>query len=308
MATNLRARKAFDVCVICAKSEEARSVIGTFRKTSGFELIPGRENGFIVAGSLTVKVTTCIDMGHMSAAVRVAQVITESNPEIIIFVGTAASLKPSQIQLGDVVIPKKAVIRRYDKISEKGQPDYDERKQDSAFKEFFFEETALISELSTISYAVEASDLIAALEIDNIALESEVGTTMTLGDEELEFRAAKIHDDVDIFSCGMVIDSIAYRRFITTNAHNNLRKAAIVDMESHGFFTAIQSIPKSSINGSESNRCHGIMIRGISDYAGRKSQTELRPVKWKDRAVKNAAVVTAALLSVIGARALTPDP
>lgn len=304
--SGLSRRRTFDVCVICAKSEEARSIISVFKKMPNFAPIQANggsrsENGFTV-DALTVKVTTCSDMGHMSAAVRVAQVIAESRPEIIIFVGTAASLKPHEIQLGDVVIPKKAVIRRYDKISEKGQRDYDERKQDTGFREFFFDETALISEVSTINYSVEAGDLIASLDIGTIALENNIGEKVQIAEQELEMRAAKVHDDVDIFSCGMVIDSVAYRQFITSNAQSNLRKVAIVDMESHGFFTAIQSIPTSSFGGMSSGHCSGIMIRGVSDYAGRKTQTEARPSGWKERAVRNAATVTAALLTVIAAR------
>jgi thioredoxin reductase len=35
---------------------------------------------------------------------------------------------------------------------------------------------------------------------------------------------------------------------------------------------------------------------GLSNYAGRKRDTESRPDGWKDKAVRNAAIVTGALM------------
>jgi hypothetical protein len=63
-------------------------------------------------------------------------------------------------------------------------------------------------------------------------------------------------------------------------------------MESFGFFRAIEASRDMEVKFN----CSGLMIRGISDYAGRKYDTESRPDGWKDKAVRNAAIVTGALM------------
>ena len=40
----------------------------------------------------------------------------------------------------------------------------------------------------------------------------------------------------------------------------------------------------------------GVMIRGVSDYAGRKQQTETKPDDWKSVCVANAAIVAAQII------------
>lgn len=281
-----------EFAIICAKPEELRQVIAVFdekkfKRMRGRRLldqvyeIPSSE------GPMSLLVTTCNAMGHMPAAVRTAQVITVNQPSVIIFLGTAASLRPEKIQIGDVVIPRKAVSRVYEKVSEKGQDDYERRVAMNGFRETFFDENALISDISTEDCTVEALTAMAGVEISRIKLEAGSNAQVTIGEQQYSLRKPTVFDDVDIFSCGMIVDSVSYRTFLTRLADESMRKVGIIDMESHGFFSAIRAL-KNSPAGAVAD---GIMIRGISDYAGRKQQTEALPNDWKVKSLRNAALV-----------------
>lgn len=250
-----------------------------------------------------VKLFASATMGHLGAAVRTGQIISQHSPALIIYFGTAASLRPDEVQLGDVVIPRKAVSRVYEKISERGQKDYDERVSVGGFKEFFFESTALISDIWTKDTSEDALPALATLDIKKVVLAKGADGEVKLGDKTFALRAPRVMDDVDVFSCGMVIDSVAYREFIRTLLNEHLRKAAIVDMESYGFFGAIDASKKGGAVGSSTE---GLMIKGISDYAGRKSQTEALPTEWKELSLKNAATVAALLLERLTGAAPAP--
>ncbi len=106
---------------------------------------------------------------------------------------------------------------------------------------------------------------------------------------------SKIVLDDDIISCGMVVDSISYRNFLKKTAESFTRKVTAIDMESLGFYEALAET-KTAAYGS---RAEGVMIRGISDYAGRKSEKEARPEDWKAASSKNAAVVFISVLCQI---------
>ncbi|MBS0626026.1 MAG: hypothetical protein JSS32_08255 [Verrucomicrobia bacterium] len=86
----------------------------------------------------------------------------------------------------------------------------------------------------------------------------------------------------------MVVNSEAYRTFL---AKQSPRKGLVIDMESFGFFKVIDDLLRQSDSVSQ-----GIMIRGISDYAGRKETTELGKTAWKTVAVRNAAKVAASAI------------
>jgi nucleoside phosphorylase len=285
-----------DTCefgIICAKSKELRDLISVldhyFEKVRSDTLTSRIYR--VVPTELRVQVTTCNAMGHLSAAIRTSQILATVQPSILIFLGTAASLKASDVQVGGVVIPRKAISRSYEKITEAGQPDYDLRKKTTSFEEYFFRETALISDLSTTECAAEALTAIASLQTAKIILERGETGCIELRGEKVELRMPRIHDDIDIFSCGMVIDSVAYREFLSDSANVHLRKTTVVDMESYGFFKAIEAARFLTRTA-----CSGIMVRGISDYAGRKYQTEALPQDWKRKSVRNAAIVAVALL------------
>jgi nucleoside phosphorylase len=297
-------------CVVCAKPEEAAEVIRVFDER--FERDPATAKGasdhvYMVPGDHDRKlmVTTCADMGHISAAVRTAQVLALHRPGVMVFVGTAASLNPHELQLGDVVIPKKALLRTYEKVSQKGQADYEERVCQPDFRETFFDDNALIANMDSIKLTSDANDIVAIVPRD-IALDSGEGLAAVVGGEQVELRSPKVVIDVDIISCGMVVDSVSYRDFLNRLRHGMMRKAYAIDMESFGFFQAVESTRRS-------HDCTALMIRGISDYAGRKQQTEHgddepRPSGWKERATRNAGLVVAALFETLADRAKRTVP
>lgn len=286
-------KKPYHAAVICAKPEELRAVVKQLKTT--WTMGQGEELSHQVfeverAGSKEpsrIMVATCGSMGNLSAATRTAQIITNHQPGVLIFTGTAASMNTSQVQIGDVVVPRKAVRRTYEKITERGQRDFEERVVDG-FKEIFFDETALLSDISTVACSEDSQGIIGAMDIDAIELESGSLGLFTVDDQPIHLRKPKVNDDVNIFSCGMVVDSRSYRQFLKTVSQQHMRKTDVIDMESYGFFSAIASTRTYGAG----NGCTGVMIRGISDYAGRKQQTEELPDAWKAIALRNAATVT----------------
>lgn len=216
--------------IICAKPEELRQfnqefedsgfvkVRGDRRLDQVYEIPGGKSssNGEGKAEPDRVIVTSCSLMGHMSAAIRTLQVLNAHQPEVIIFSGTAASMRPKEIQVGDVVVPRKAINRYYDKISEKGQDDYEKLAKGDGFKEYFFETNAMVAETVI---EVCSDDALAAMSAINTKK-----ANLASGGEEVEIdvagikiklRAPKVVEDVDVFSCGMVVDSISYRTFLS---------------------------------------------------------------------------------------------
>lgn len=292
-----------DICVICAKVEEMRQVVNVFdkkfKRRSGSDIIEivyevGVEKsvGGSYNRSLKVKVVTCSAMGNMAAAVRTAQMVAFHQPALIFFVGTAASLKPEKIQVGDVVVPRRAVRRIYEKISERGQKDYESRRNLKNFKEYFFSNNALISDTITVDCSESALGVVAATQLEKPELVCGETCELEIGGMQFRTRRPQVIDDVDIFSCGMVVDSVSYRDFLNALADQHMRKVGIIDMESFGFFKAIEA---TRLNGAGSV-CEGVMVRGISDYAGRKEQSEKMPQDWKKTSVINAAIVTAFII------------
>lgn len=288
-----------EFAIICAKSEELRQVIDVFdeRKLSK---VRGRHRADQVyevpskdGAVLRVVVTTCNAMGHMTAAIRTAQIVMAHQPQIVMFLGTAASLVPEEIQVGDVVVPKMAINRFYDKISELGQKDYEKRTARGSFKERFFGDNALIAEMAMANCSETALGAMASIKPKDIKFEVGSEGEITIDSVSHKLRTPKLVEDVDILSCGMLVDSVSYRNFLKQAAEEHYsRKVGIIDMESHGFFTALDALKRQP----PGTLAEGLMIRGISDYAGRKQQLETVPSDWKNLSVRNAASVAYTLM------------
>lgn len=297
-------------CVLCARPDEAADVLDIFEKKFKREPRGDRfgDNVFIVPGAdndRRVMVSSCERMGHVDAAARTAQIVARNRPGLIIFVGTAASLKPGKIQVGDVVVPQKSVYRRYEKISEKGQADYESRVKRENFREKFFDDNALITETDAVQMTGDENNIVAELKRSsrNVSLECGTGSEIAIDGQRYKLREPRVHVDVDILSCGMVVDSITYRDFLVERSDDIVRKTDVIDMESYGFFKALQLT-------KDIYTCKGLMVRGISDYAGRKQQLEAglegRPEGWKETGVRNAALVVAELLASLTAASVFP--
>ncbi len=285
--------------ILCAKPDELRQVKKVLSER-GYEPTlaePSQESQQVYSlpsgsGSKTsLLVTTCVGMGHLSAALAVMGIVTRRSPRTIIFVGTAASLNPEMVQLGDVVVPNAAISRSYEKILEKGQPDYDKLIEKGGTIEQFFGDNILIAQLKIKEPHIDSLVRQSDIDIDRLLECGEMGT-FVLGGKGFELRQPRILTDVDILSCGMVVNSLSYRDFLHDFAMVNSRKAEVIDMESYGFLAALEALKLVGVG----HNCDGLVIRGISDYAGRKADTEKRPAKWKDVAVRNAARVAVELL------------
>lgn len=297
-------RRHFELAVLCAKSEELAAVQKVFRT----KYTPKRDDEDLAEQIFEIETPdrtirlvarTCGKMGHMAAAFHTAGLVSQYKPSFVFFVGTAASLDPKRIQLGDVVVPRKAIHRVYDKITEEGSADFDARVSECGGREKFFGENVLCVDSDTIEVSEKMQGALSGVDYDAVKSRLERGnaTEIVLGGEKFELRDPEVHLDDDIFSCGMVVDSITYRQYIQELAATSYRKARTIDMESYGFYSAIQIANRTGYNG-----CEGVMIRGISDYAGRKGETEERPVDWKSKSVMNAALVVDQIISDLYAR------
>lgn len=276
-----------DYGIICAKSEELaalRPVLeaqfplqdNSSKPDLPVRVVKKRDE----APAVTVFATCCAKMGHVHAASKTAQMITRHEPRLMLFVGTAASLNPREIRAGDVVIPQSSMFRIYEKIVQKGSSSFSAAAIDG-FEEFFFRDTALVANL-----------MIEDLDDDTHVVVSGYRPSVTLEDGDLapfwkdqlkKPRGPSVETDVDIFTCGMVVDSENYKDFLQSKVG---RKAFTIDMESFGFFQTIKQLRKSDAG----EHTEGVMIRGISDYGGRKEETEVGG-NWKAISMKNAAMV-----------------
>ncbi len=286
--------------VLCPKSEELDEVTKVIRADGRFKRIASTEVDPIFefkteSGTKRLKAVTSGGMGHMKTALKATLEIWMHDPMFIFLLGTAASLDRSKLQLADVIIPRKSIYRSYDKVSEIGQPDYELSIGNPANAEMFHSENVLCADTETVNVSARAQSAIAACSLTDFKLMRGKDLTASIDGEEVNLRDPKIVLDDDIISCGMVVDSVSYRNFLKTASESFSRKATAIDMESFGFYEALavaKTIPYDS-------RAEGIMIRGISDYAGRKSQNEARPADWKAASVKNAATVFISVLCEI---------
>jgi nucleoside phosphorylase len=284
--------------VLTAKAEELRDVKVIFdaafkRLDRGGDaekqtvyLIPGRPR----SPERRLLATTCDAMGSLHAAVRTAQLVGRYTPSLMLFVGTAASLRPGKVRLGDVIVPETAWMRIYDKIVEAPQQAYQDAVARQNFRERFFNDHVLLATSFSEDLSQAARDYVS--DVDFSAVEA------TLDDADLPApwaselkRKPRVIDDTGIANCGMVVNSETYRDFLLETAD---RKIDAIDMESYGFFKALRDLNRTATAG--------LMIRGISDYAGRKEGVELGPTKWKQIANKNAARVALAMVRGIALR------
>ncbi|MBS0625208.1 MAG: hypothetical protein JSS32_04085, partial [Verrucomicrobia bacterium] len=158
-------------CIITAKSDELRevkSVLKTAFRREDDDPLSGRAVYIVKERprqpTLTLLATTCSAMGNVYAATKTAQIISLHNPSVLFFVGTAASLDPGTVRLGDVIVPNGYGYRFYDKIVEKGQKDFEKAVADKDFKERFFGDNVLLTDYFTHSLPGSAPDLISDVD------------------------------------------------------------------------------------------------------------------------------------------------
>lgn len=283
---------AHDYGVICAKTQELAVLRGVLDSEFPIRAYNSKPDlpAWVVksrpdAPPRTLFATCCGSMGHVHAASRTAQMVTRYGPSLMLFVGTAASLDPREIRLGDVVIPQTAFYRIYDKIVQKDSGSFAQAGTKD-FVEHFFNDTALLADLQTESLS-DGSLIALSGYCPSVQLKDDTLDSYWMGQLK-QPRPPVVETDTDIVTCGMVVDSENYKEFLRSKVG---RKARTIDMESFGFFKAIKQLHDS---GAGENT-DGIMIRGISDYGGRKEETEIS-ANWKTVSMINAAMVACDLI------------
>lgn len=281
----------YTFCITTAKSDELTHFIPVFQSYfgGGRPLHGGTLFRYLKPGSkprdtTTIFLTTCGGMGNILSASRSAEIATAFAPTYFIFSGTAGSLSPDTVRLGDVVIPMSVVSRHYQRICEKGERDYVARVI-PGYEELFFKDSALIADVGTRDLPRQSHSAIGRL--DKVGLSQKVAAgcaNVPLPQSQAaNARAAKVVDDINVMTCGLLINSDPYRDFVLLKCP---LKTAAVDMESFGFMRAHDSAVGLGTPFTP------VIIRGISDYAGKRT-TLARDPRWGEIANKNAAMVAA---------------
>lgn len=297
--TEIPLQKHIPYCIITATPDEMSDILPIIREEFPDKPEKSRPGIFVKiintdAGShsITLLLTQTTGMGNIHAAIKTAQVISEYQPSLILFVGTAASMRPEKLHVGDVVIPRAAHLHIYDKIVEEGQDEYRICEGDANFEEFFLGKNALLHSTSAQNLDELCAPLIACID-GSASLETGRSDETAVAAPQTS-RIPKIERDSEIITCGMVVNSKKFKDLIFDRAG---RKAYAIDMESFGFFQAIADL-KGRPTNEDANPVIGIMVRGISDYAADKELTENQPAGWKRIATRNAGRIACQLIKL----------
>lgn len=284
-----------DVCIICARVSEsstARAIFG-----NEFQLV--RENDELQEAlysyqvgsgkhrrNIEIRFMICSDMGNMAAAQATTEAIYRFQKcHYFFFVGTAGSLNPPMVRLGDVFIPEFVEARFGVKIVARGEKDYEKHKKTNDFVELFAdkESTAYITKSRLWGLNKTSQNTLADIDFESIKLNFRRPELPSLPENYPAARPPTIVLDDCAATCDMIVNSESYTQFLRETLE---REANIIDMESYGFFDAIRK--------ADRNPC-GLVVRGISDYAGRKTAVD-RHTSWKAIAVEHAARTVALMI------------
>jgi hypothetical protein len=141
------------VVVLCAKSDELTHILAVFNSEPQFKRLQKPKNSafveyvieFIDGRKERVLIGCCRDMGSVYAAAQTGFIIGTAKPNVVIFVGTAATLNEDKCKVGDVVIPKNCEARFYNKVSGKTTNEYRKKRKLKNFREYFFSNGSYIA-------------------------------------------------------------------------------------------------------------------------------------------------------------------
>jgi nucleoside phosphorylase len=282
---------ATGIVVMCAKPDELEIVQGLF--SPHFAPIKNRGSEFTeyllpASGSGTEEkliLCNCADMGNTFAAAATGYFIGTRQPNLMLFLGTAGSLRPNKCKPGDVVIPSACDTRYYDRICEKDSNDFRELTSRADFREYFFGsgDGGYLNALNHRSAQAELT-LAAGKYRTTYLSNRRAKVTKKLQQFPTGDTPAQIHSDARIFSWDMIIDSAAYRDFLVPLLD---RKVCAVDMESFGFLKTIDTFAKRQTDKTT----NGLVIRGISDNSTAKASEFDQKT-----AMTNAAIVAVDLI------------
>lgn len=265
------------VLILCAKPEEKSELITIVSEyyDATDSVLSGYPTFNLPAGDAGVEevliLADCGQMANVSAASRTGYLAARFAPNLIIFVGSAGSLKPDECEKFDVVVPTLGVeTMYYDKIEDAGQLGFFRKAHKpsgvaelGAFTANKYQ-YSLSPRRKNISLAGHGSGYVAtACAANNKGATIKTGLENAPGKETVP----KVHIDASIFSWDMVLASGRYRDLLVKQLD---RKTTAVDMESFGFLSALEqfSAPPTS------KPISGLIVRGISDVCGDKSGSQ----------------------------------
>ncbi len=267
-----------DVIVLCAKAQELVEVQPFFNDNFETHTKPTRLRTYKLKLSPTgppgrMLLASCPDMGNTLAAAQTGALVAEFTPNLIVWLGTAATLNPKSVCPGDVVLPQSASARYYDKVIGKESLQFKSVTSELGFREFFFAkhfrvlgnwgyECALEKRNDTVDLTTRANTIRTDF-ISNFQSRPELSSLLKKPPGAV--RSPQLHMDGTIFSSEMVLDSKSYRDFVKQQID---RKTLAVDMESWGFLKTIKMFKENS-----DRPLNGIVVRGISDAGTNKSLT-----------------------------------
>lgn len=271
-------------CILVALPEEFNTVVAEFEKflqpaASGaserFGAVPRQDAG--LDGKLVIR--QCKAMANTWSAAATAAIIADYEPDVLLFVGIAASMQPRHVRLGDVVIADGLRSRTFGKIC-----DASVVADDPAFATYdnHFALRAFSPDLPDISprtrQLVNASAKSLDVEFTSPVMEQSILDGVK-GAAKSADRPCKVHCE-QIFSWDLVLDSDKYRDALVKSES----KSYALDMESLGFYSVVEECRNAGHLAVDA-----VVFRGISDYAAFKAPSGTVSTDWRKIASKNAA-------------------
>src|SRR6266487_392879 len=253
--------RSFDICIVCALYEEARSVIDEFETRCGvsftraFRVLNQLEYRHTTIQNqrgecLTIFVTWLSRMGPQRAALDLAPLWHEIHPRFVAMTGVCAGDR-RKVKLGDLIVATDAYHPEEGKITRgpDGQPVH-------------FPETRTAGATTQVIQYVQG-------------FEEWREPVCELKRQQLK-RAWKATDEPECYVAVMAT-SMAVRADNPfpewTEQHH--RKTVGIDMEAAAFYTALHDFPLM----------HGLVVKGVSDF-GDSSKTD----RYRDYARRASAV------------------
>lgn len=271
-------------CILVALPEEFNTVVAEFEEflhpavggaSERFGAVPRADAG--LEGTLVVR--QCKAMANTWSAAATAAIIADYEPDVLIFVGIAASMQPRHVRLGDVVIADGLRSRTFGKICDAnvvaGDPAFATYDDQYALRAFS-------PDLPDISprtrQLVKASSKGLDSKFDSPDMEQAILDGVK-GAEKSSSRVCKVHCE-QIFSWDLVLDSDKYRDALVKSES----KSYALDMESLGFYSVVEECQSTGHLALDA-----VVFRGISDYAAFKAPSGTVSTDWREIASRNAA-------------------
>jgi nucleoside phosphorylase len=234
---------------------------------------------------ISVGVMECSDMGNVTAAINTAYVISEYEPNLLIFSGIAGSLEASRIRIGDVIFPRSIRTRYFQKLKR-----YNGNYASASLQDKAEVLEGVKGKLMTFDRTVEATmrgrqllSHIANKRLD-VLLETADIPADWLQHHRIANRPARVVDEEFSFSWDKVLSNKDYIDYIRPLIGNS---CTVVDMESYGFLSAVHKL-RSAVRGYTSE---AVVIRAVSDFAEHKELSD-QDARWRTLGLRNMAIAT----------------